>query len=263
MNWQDKVNAIVSELVTVSSVEGVFLSGSLVNQHRDDFSDVDLGIASKNSIKAFSEIYALRHQLIAVAGHPIHLLERGWGHCKMVAALYSKSQFPPIGLEIDIIFSQVQYIAEQMPYSEYRVVFDRNGKLQSALAKTSQSKPAQEIEKEIVQHLMWFPFYAHDALKACKRRDEFQVQSLLEEIRKIVFFAAATRQGKQVYGSKRAYRYLSTTERRVIEQSYHHSDEDMVLQLTQLYLECVTKLVSNYRIANNVENARVVLQELL
>lgn len=263
MNWQEALTAIITRLETISNVEGAFLSGSLVNEYRDDFSDIDLGIATKNSTKAFDGTFVLRHELIAVVGQPIHYLERGWGHCKMIAALFGKSQFPPIGLEIDIIFSQLQYVSEQMPYSEYRIVFDRNGKLQSALAKISQPKPSQEIEKEIMQHLKWFPFYAHDALKACRRSDGFQVQSLLEEMRKLIFFAAATRQGEQVYGAKRAYRYLSTTERQILEESYHRSDEDMITQLTQLYLECVTELQSNYRIADNVENFQAALRELL
>jgi hypothetical protein len=100
-------------------------------------------------------------------------------------------------LEIDIIFSQLRYVSEQMPYSEYRIILDRNGKLQPALAEMSQPKTRQEIESEIISHLKWFPFYVHDALTACKRGDEFQVQSLLEEIRKLVFFAAAARYGKQ------------------------------------------------------------------
>lgn len=263
MNWQEALTAITTRLETMATVEGAFLSGSLVNDYRDDFSDIDLGVATKNSAKTFNGTFALRHELIAVVGQPIHYLERGWGHCKMIAALFAKSQFPTIGLEIDIIFSQLQYVSEQMPYSEYRIVFDRNGKLQSALAKVSQSKPRQEIENEIVQHLKWFPFYAHDALKACKRGDAFQVQSLLEEMRKLIFFAAATRQGEQVYGSKRAYRYLSTIERQILKDSYHRSDGNMVAQLTQLYLNCVTVLQSNYRIRDSVENIRIALEELL
>ena len=114
-------------------------------------------------------LFSLRHDLISMAGNPIHYLERDWEHCKMIAALFGKSQFPTIGLEIDIIFSQLQYVSEQMPYTEYRIVFDRNGKLQSTLTETSQSKQSKETEIEILQHLKWFPFYAHDAIKACKK----------------------------------------------------------------------------------------------
>ena len=263
MNYQAILTNIVTILKSMNSVEGAYLSGSLVNEHQDDFSDIDLGVATKNSKKAFSEIFTLRHQLITAVGEPTHFLERGWEHCKMIAVLYGKSQFPSIGLEIDIIFSQLRHVSEQMPYSEYRIVFDRNGKLQPMLAKVSQSKPSQEIENEIVQHLKWFPFYAYDALKACKRGDAFQAQSLLEEMRKLIFFAAASRQGGQVYGSKRAYRYLSSIERQIVDDSYHRSDENMVARLTQLYLECVTVLQSNDRIIDNVENTRIALQELL
>jgi predicted nucleotidyltransferase len=246
VNWQEALTAIITKLETISSVEGAFISGSLVNEHRDLFSDIDLGIATKNSPTAFDEIFALRHWLITVVGQPIHFLERGWGHCKMIAALFGKSHFPPIGLEIDIIFSQLRYVSEQMPYSEYRIVFDRNGKLQSALTKVSQSKPGQEVEKEIAQQLKWFPFYVHEA-----------------EMRKLIYFAAATRQGDQIYGSKRAYRYLSMAERQKLEESYRRSDESMVAQLAQLYLGCVTELQASYRIADNVRNFQTTLWELL
>ncbi len=263
MNYQEALTTIITRLETISGIDGAFLAGSLVNEYQDDLSDIDLGIATKNSAKAFGRAFALRHELIAVVGQPIYYLERDWGHCKMIAALFGKSQFPPIGLEIDIIFSQLQYVSEQMPYSKYRVVYDLNGRLQSALARISQSKPSQEIENEIVQHLKWFPFYSYDALKAWKRNDLFQAQSLLEEMRKLIFFAAAIRQGEQIFGSKRAYRYLSITERQILEDSYRRSDENMVAQLTQLYLECVTALQSNYRIRDHVENYKIVVKELL
>ena len=263
MNYPKILDVLVNRLETFPTVEGVFLSGSLANQYQDEFSDIDLGVATKNGTKAFSEIYSLRHQLITVVGQPTHFLERGWGHCKMIAILYGKSQFPSIGLEIDIIFSQLQHVSEQMPYSEYKIIFDRNGKLQPMLAKISQPKPRQEIEEEITQHLKWFPFYIHDARKACRRNDGFQVQSLLEEIRKLIFFTAATRHGGQIYGSKRAYRYLSTAERQLLEESYHRTDENIVAQLARLYLEYLTELQLSYQIADNVENAKIALQELL
>ncbi len=263
MNYQEALDVLSNKLATFPSVEGAFLAGSLANQFQDEFSDIDLGVATKNSAEAFSKAFALRHQLIMAVGEPAHFLERGWEHCKMIAVLYGKSQFPPIGLEIDIIFSQLRYVSEQMPYSEYKIVFDRNGKLQPKLAKEDQSKPSQDIEKEIAQHLKWFPFYVHDARKACRRSDGFQVQSLLEEMRKLIFIAAASCQGGQVFGSKRAYRYLSIAQQQTVEQSYHHSDEDTVAQLVRLYLECLVELQLKYQINDNIESAKISLQELL
>ncbi|MAU00690.1 MAG: hypothetical protein CL608_26395 [Anaerolineaceae bacterium] len=263
MNYQEALDVLANKLATFPSVEGAFLAGSLANRFQDEYSDIDLGVATKDSAEAFSQTFALRHQLITAVGEPAHFLERGWEHCKMIAALYGKSRFPPIGLEIDIIFSQLRYVSEQMPYSKYRIVFDRNGKLQPKLAKLGQSKPGQDIEKEIAQHLKWFPFYVHDARKACQRDDGFQAQSLLEEMRQLIFFAAAARQGEQVFGSKRAYRYLSIAERQTLEESYYYSDENTVAQLAQLYLECLAEFQLKYRIADNVESAKIALQELL
>lgn len=263
MNYKEALDVLANKLATLPSVEGAFLAGSLANQFQDEFSDIDLGVATKNRAEAFSKAFVLRHELIMAVGAPAHFLERSWKHCKMIAALYGKSQFPPIGLEIDIIFSQLQYVSEQMPYSEYRIVFDRNGKLQAKLANIGQSQPSQDIEQEIAQHLKWFPFYVHDARKACRRSDGFQVQSMLEEIRKLIFFATATCRGKQVFGSKRACRYMSIAEQQTVEQSYHHSDENTVAQLVRLYLECLAELQLKYRITDDVESAKSALQELL
>jgi predicted nucleotidyltransferase len=263
VNRQEALTAIITALEATTSVEGAFLSGSLVNDHQDDFSDIDLGVATKNSARAFNRTFALRHELIATIGQPIHHLDREWGYCKMIATLFGKSQFPPLGLEIDIIFSQLKYVADQMPYSRYKVVLDRNGSLEPLLAKANQPKPRQEIENDLAQHLRWFPFYMHDALKACKRGDEFQVQSLLEEVRRLIFFAAATRQGEVVYGSKRAHRYLSMVERRAVEQSYQLSDESTVAQLARVYVECMMDLRSSNRIDADIEPTQLMLQELL
>ena len=57
MNLQEALTSIVARLETVSSIEGAFLSGSLINKDQDDFSDIDMGIATKNSVKAFNDAF--------------------------------------------------------------------------------------------------------------------------------------------------------------------------------------------------------------
>jgi predicted nucleotidyltransferase len=89
MNLQEALTAVVTRLETVSSVQGAFLSGSLVNEYQDEYSDIDLGIATGNSAKAFNNAFTLRHELLAAVGQPLHSFDRGWGHCKMIAALCS------------------------------------------------------------------------------------------------------------------------------------------------------------------------------
>jgi len=263
MDREEALGTIIKRLETISGVAGVFLSGSLVNEDQDEFSDIDLGIATKNSAKAFNEVYGLRRQILAASVEPICLLEKGWGHCKMIAALFGKTEYPPTGLEADLIFSQLRYVPEQMPYSKSRVVFDRSRKLQAELAMMSQPRPAQEIEEEIGQHLIWFPFYSYDALKACRRKDEFQAQSLLEEMRKLIFFAAAARQGRQIFGSKRAYRCLTARERQILEESYRRTDEAVVAQLAQVYLECVAENSAKYQLAEKIGSFQNAMRELL
>jgi predicted nucleotidyltransferase len=263
VKWQAALDAIVAELERAPSVEGVFLSGSLVDRDRDDFSDVDLGVASRDDAEALGETVELRHRLLAAAGRPVHLLERGWEHCRMVAALFGKAEYPPIGLEIDIVFSQLRHVGEQMPYAEYRVLFDSRGRLRAALAELGRSRPPGEVAADVARHLTGFPFHVHDAVKACRRGDGFQVQSMLEEIRSMVFFAAATRRSGRVFGAKRAHRYLSAAERAVLQASYLRSDEDVVARLARLYLGIVKELDPAYGIADDAGVVEAGLRELL
>jgi predicted nucleotidyltransferase len=181
------VRDIVSLLEDEPSVEGAFLSGSLVNEHEDRFSDVDLGIASGDSAQALKEAHALRHRLLDVAGQPVHWIERGWEHCELIAALYGRSQFPPVGLEVDLVFSQLRHVGEQMPYATCRVLLDRQGRLAPALAQVGGIRPDLEVAGELEGHLRSYPFCVHDALKACLRGDTFQAQSRLEEMRRLFF----------------------------------------------------------------------------
>jgi predicted nucleotidyltransferase len=257
------IESIVKAIETEESVQGVFLSGSLIDENQDEFSDIGLGIASINSQEALEKSYSLRHAIMEAVGKPIDSLERGWENCKMIAALYGRSQFPPLGLEVDVIFSQLRHVSEQMPYADYEVVFDRSGTLRQALAKLSRRKPKEEVQKEIRLHLAWCPFYVHDALKACERGDSPPFHTLLDEIRKQVFFAAAASRGQQVCGSKRGLRYLSASERLAFESSYHGFNKGTVQKLTDLYVAKLKELEVRYQLGPDVEQFQRTLKELL
>ena len=248
MDWQPLIKAIVNRVTPERSIEGVFISGSVVNRHQDAFSDLDLGIASVDTLGAFQSAYMLRLALTQIVGQPIRLIERGWSHCKMVAALYGKSQFPPVGLEVDFIFSQLRHVSEQMPYAPYQVVFDRSGKLEHHLSQQIVSRPRHDIEQELLQQTSAHLYYVHDALKAWHRGDMFHFQSLLDEIRKQVFMAAALEAGDTISGSKRGHLYLSAEERKVFEKSYQQPTSQTVAALSGICLQRVAALQTRYRI---------------
>ncbi len=261
---QDKVvQVIVEQIKDVSSIVGAYLSGSLVNEDRDVFSDVDLGIVSKNSLQAFRAAWSLRHRIITSIGEPLHFIERGWEHCRMVAALYGKSQFPPVGLEVDAIFSQMRYVAEQMPYAKYQVVFDREGRLRQALDGLSLTRPEDETRLELLQVLRAFPFVTHDAVKAVERGDFCNAQGLFEEMRKAIFTLAAVRSGDIAYGTKRAFRYLSEAECQIVMDSYHASTREFILKLVSVLTRCLAAVQTRYSIEQDVELLRYRIAELL
>jgi hypothetical protein len=259
----DLVRAIVSRLASEAHIEGAFLAGSLVNEFADAFSDVDLGIASLDTAEAFEEAYRLRHELLRLAGEPLTFIERGWEHCQMIAALFGKSRFPPAGLEIDLVFSQLMHVTEQMPYTEYRVVFDRRGALAEALGRMGQVRPRQETEEDLQSRFRSYLFALHDAVKACERGDAFQLQTQLEVMRGHVFFAAALRRGADVYGSKRAYRYLSADERHVVQESYAVATRQTIERLGELFLTCVDQLDLSPQMQGELERFGRSLHELM
>ncbi len=257
------IDAMVAQIENEPPVEGAFLSGSLINENRDPFSDVDIGVASMDSAEAFEAAYALRGRIMAAVGEPVHFIERGWEHCKMIAVLYGKSAFPPVGLEVDAVFSQLQHVGEQMPYAPYEVVLDRAGRLKPALDRLPQQKPREEVRQELEGHMRGFPFGVHDALKACGRDDFFCLQAVLEGMRHAIFHAAAARDGVQIYGAKRAFRHLSAFERRVIEDSYRDGTNRSIQQLAGLYANCLTEIQAEYQIETAVEHLQSALLEIL
>lgn len=263
IDHQAIVKTIIDRIETEDCIEGVFLAGSLVDENKDRFSDVDLGIASGNSSRDFDAAYSLRQQIIAAVGHPVNSIERGWEHCRMIAVLYSKTQFPPIGLEVDTVFSELRYVSEQMPYATHEIIFDRSGRLKHELDKMGGKKPKNEAERELKQHLSRYPFYVHDAAKACERGDSALLQSMLDEMRKLVFFAAAVRRDKTVCGSKRGLKYLSAVERSTVESSYYGFNKETVQRITDLYLTTLKDLELRYEIKGEVEQFQKTLQEIL
>jgi predicted nucleotidyltransferase len=256
------VDAVVAVLSRERAVEGIYLSGSLVRMP-DWFADVDLGVATKDSAAAFRQVWGLRERLAQVIGPPVRMLERGWAHTRMVALLYGKAQFPPIGLEVDLAVSQLRHVGEQMPHARYKIVLDRTGRLRRALARTPRRRPIQQIREALAERMTWFGFHVHDALKAYGRRDLFHFQFLLEQMRGALYHAAGERVGQPVYWSKWAIRYLAPAERKAVEASYREFTPQMVRRLARAYLSCLAVLAPRFGLEREVGELDRALAEIL
>lgn len=86
---------------------------------------------------------------------------------------------------------------------------------------------------------------------------------MLDEMRKLVFLAAAVRREKQAYGSKRALKYLSAIERSTVESSYHEFNKGTVKRITDLYITALRDLELRYEIKGEVERFQKTLREIL
>lgn len=241
------VERLVGYLSGHPLVEGVFLGGSVVGDDYDEYADVDLGVASQQGKAAFETVFGLRHSLLTVIGEPIHTLERAWEHCRMVAALYGKSAFPPLGLEVDVIFSQLRHAGEQMPFAEYEILYDPRGKLKRRLDRLPKTLPVETTKTYIESVAGAMPFLVHDAMTAAERGEAFAVQQMLEEIRLTLFQLAAARVDAGVYGAKHADRYLLPGEKSIILKSYSDNSSGSVERLVELFLECLQRLGPDYQ----------------
>ena len=262
MMWREVVARVVRQIEGELSIEGAFLGGSLVTENWDEFSDIDLGIATRNTPRDLQTAFALRHEIATSVGRPIHSLEKEWGHSKMVALLYGKVEFPPIGFELDVFFSQLRYVCELMPGASFGVVFDRHGKLKPELDKLGQALQLSEIECELRQQAMTFPFDTNHAVKAHARGDLFNFQFVAERMRGAIFSAAAARQGALIRGSKRTFRYLTPAETQVIQRSYHEFSWQTIHELAELYLLLLAQVQQEYGIEAEVEHLRAALPEI-
>ena len=259
-----KIASIVKqEIEAEPGIEGAFLSGSAANKECDEFSDIDIGIVSRDTLKDFRKAYGLREDILRAIGQPVHLMEMEWDHCKRVGALYGKSQYPPIGLKIDLVFSQLKHVVELMPQSSYRIIFDRTGELEPQLEQHPQRKTKDEIEQELKQHLSSYPFYLHDAVRAFGRKDHANAQSLTDMMRKAIYYTAAVRAGSYAIGSKQGLNYLSPGEKWILEHSYQTVTRKTIEKLTDLYISCLTQVQAEYQIEQDVEQFKHSLPELL
>jgi hypothetical protein len=205
--------------------------------------------------------WALRERIIKLVGTPAHTAERAWDHCRMVAVLYPKTQFAPIGLELDLIFSDVQHVGEQMPFSEYQIIFDRAGHLNAALDRQTKFYTRAVVERMLAHHLNTFPFLLHDALKAHLRGDAFDLQSQLEGMRKLLYQAAAVREKALLHGSKRASRYLSPAEQHIVDQTLNHPNRENIQRFAEAYSHCLQAVRVHYHM--NLEHFHAALRATL
>jgi predicted nucleotidyltransferase len=258
---EDALHKIVMMLRSQPAVEGAFLGGSLANEDKDEYADIDLGIAAGNSDDAMNAAWALRDRIIRLVGAPAHVAERSWDHCRMTAVLYSRTQFAPIGLELDLIVSRLEHVGEQMPYSEYQIIFDRAGQLNAALDKQTRFYTRAVVERMLSHHLNTFPFHLHAALKAHLRGDAFDLQSQLEEMRKLLYQAAAVREKALLHGSRRASRYLSPAEQHIVEQSFIHPSRESIQRMAEAYSHCLNAVRARYQM--NLEHFHAAMRATL
>lgn len=257
----EKIKALME--AASGDIEGAFLYGSIANQHRDAYSDVEIGVLVKNTAVALVNTYGQREALLNAIGQPAHILESNRDHVKVVSALYGKDLFPPVGLEVKLTYGQVRYAQEMLPYSDYVILVDPNGKTAAALEKLRRTRPPEATARELAAQVRTYPFAVQDALKAYEREADFDLQAVLEDLRERIFFAAAARFGGQIERAKRAARFLSAEEHALLAESYQAPTPDTIRRLNDLYAACLDDLKATFDIGEGGDGVRKAVGALL
>jgi len=263
MEGNPVIEKIKPVLENSAGIEGVFVYGSLVNHHRDAYSDIEIGVVTKNTATALKAAYESYTALLNAVGKPAQVIENARDHLKIVSALYGKDLFPPLGLELKLMYGQLRYAQEMLPYADYAILLDPNGKVAPALEKLRRTRPLEETERILNQQARSYAFVVQDVLKAYEREEDFQLQALLEDLRERIFFAAAARFGGQIQGAKRAERYLSAEEHQLFTESYQAPTLDTIRRLNELYARYLDELQTNFQIGNGGDGLRETLKALL
>ncbi len=111
--------------------------------------------------------------------------------------------------------------------------------------------------------MVWFGFWVHDALKAYGRRDLFNFQYLLEQMRGVLYHAVGERAGRHVYWSKWAFRYMTSAERKVVEASYREFTPQTVRRLARTYQTTLAAIAPKYGLQQETNDLERALAEVL
>jgi len=244
-------------------VTKVFLFGSVAAKKNDDYSDIDIGIATKDTIKDYRKAYGLSASIFDAIGRRISLLEEEQEHTRMSSALFGRVEYPPLGLKVDLLFSQMKHLVDKMPHAADFIVFDRSGGLASLVEKHAKSKSKDDIVHKLKENLSEYPFFVYDVVRAFGRKDHARVQSTAEQMRKAIFHVAAVRAGHPMNGRAYGLANLAPGEKWVVEHSYQTCTRKTVEKLTELYVACLADIKSAYHIEDEVNAFEQSLSDLL
>ncbi len=264
MDFSKVVNSVIQQIKDETAVEGVFLFGSAAANKQDDYSDLAIGIATRDNVKDYRKAYGLSEDIFNAIGKRIGLQEQDQEHTHTANALFGKTAYPPLGLKVDLLFSQLKHLADKMPQSSELIAFDRNAGLASLLDKHAKSKSKDDIAAKLKENLNEFPFYLYDAVRAFGRKDHARVQSSAEEMRKAIYHVAAVRAGRSGHGSSgQGLANLAPGEKWVVEHSYQTCTRKTVQKLTELYVACFADIQTIYHIEPEVAVLQQSLTDLI
>jgi predicted nucleotidyltransferase len=263
MDVSKVVNTVIEKVKDEPAVEGIFLFGSFASKKQDEFSDIDIGIATRDTVKDYRKAYGMSADIFAAIGHSIGLLDEEQEHTHMVSALYGKSEFPPAGLKVDLLFGQLKHLAEKIPSEPENILLDRSGGLAAWLEKRATTHAHDDIADCLRHSMNAFPFFVFDVARAFSRKDRARAQSTADQMRKAIFRVAAVRAGHGANGGPYGLMDLKPGEKWIVEQTYQVCTRRTVQKLTELYMACLVDIQGAYGIEAEVSAIQQSLTDII
>jgi hypothetical protein len=257
------VNIVAGKLMEEPGIEGAFLHNSVMDNNRPDSTHIDIGVVSKDSLKDLRKAYGLHEEILQVIGQPVYVAEYAQSHNKEVRALFGRSAYPPLGLSVRLVFCQLKHAGEQDICEGYRLLFDRSGAVKEQLMQAQSEAPDERLARELKEQLHNYPFHLHDAAEALAHKNRAGAQSATEQMRRAIYSAAVARTGQHDHCAERGWQALAPSEKWVLENTFQAVTAKTLERLTNLYINCLSSLQTEYHLELDVEQLKQALTELI
>jgi hypothetical protein len=264
--WMDVTtvaNIVASKLKEEPAIQGAFLHHSVAGDDCPDSTYIHISIVSKDTLKDLRKAYGMYEDLLQAIGQLVYITTYEQGHSKGVRALFGRTAYPPVGLNVHLSFCQLKHVTEQDVCASCQLLFDHTGAVKEQLMQVPGETPAERLSRELAQQLQNYPFHLHDATQALAQKDRAGAQSAAEQMRQAVYFAAAVRAGQQTHCAERGWQTLAPGEKWVLENTFQAVTLKNLERLTTLYLACLSSLQTEYNLGQDVERFKQALPELI
>lgn len=248
-------NKVKEWLIRQPEIIGIYVAGSFAEGEFDEYADLDIGVVTEDNEAAFEKIWEKRHKALTSIGEPFWHEEVIEPNTKTVMAFFDKTLCPPIGLEVDLCISQLQYVNEQRPFAVYKIIYDPKKLLKNQLKRGSSEEFIKTKVQKLEKKISHYPNFVYDAVKALERGDLFMYQTMLQELRFMIFLCVIIEGNLILFEPKRVIDYMDEKEVQMILDTYKNFNNESIKNIVKLLNKRLPKLQVKEHPQNKIKEA--------